>query len=253
MGEATVYLAEVSGDLVGALTVVMRTAEMADGSTTPVAYICDAKVAAGHRGGSVLARLALAARDDIMPAGITAAYSVAMSGSTRTDTLTGRIGIPPFREIARLAILRFDTGSGFHPADPTQTVLSAGHHRFRGGNACITSKIVPLPVETDGARGTLVDTRAGKRLWQSDGMEILSAHLTGLVFESPRSLVELIKNAMALAAKLEFPGLFLSLPADAPYLGQIIGSTILPPTVAGATVFATGLTDGPWQVETSEI
>jgi hypothetical protein len=56
-----------------------------------------------------------------------------------------------------------------------------------------------------------------------------------------------------IARKLGFPGLFMSLPADDPALGAIIESASVTPTVAQATVFGTGLPEGPWMVDTSEI
>lgn len=253
MGEARIYLAEISGNIVGALAVVRRTAVLADGSVIPAVYLCDAKIAAAHRGRTVLGRLALRARDDTMADGYNAAYSVVMSGSIPTDAHTGRLGIPHFKAIGQLAVLRFDTQTGFKPVVNPPPGRCGNFHRFQGGTASLGSAIQPHSLEVDGARGVLVDTRLGKRLWQSSGHEMISAHLTGLLFESARALSELIVAAVELAGKMGFPGLFMSLPADDPALPAIIESAILPPTVAQATVFGTGLPQGPWQVETSEI
>ena len=253
MGEAKIYLAEISGNIVGALAVVRRTAVLADGSMIPAVYLCDAKVASAHRGRTVLGRLALRARDETMADGYLAAYSVVMSGSIPTDVHTGRLGIPHFKAIGHLAVLRFDTHPGFKPVVNLPSVQRGTYHRLLAGNASLGSEIEPHMLEVDGARGILVDTRLGKRLWQSDGHEIVSAHLTGLVFESVRALSDLIVAAVELAGKMGFPGLFMSLPADDPALGAIIESAIVTPTVAHATVFGTGLPDGPWMVDTSEI
>lgn len=253
MGEARIYLAEISGNIVGALAVVRRTAVLADGSTIPAVYLCDAKVAAAHRGRTVLGRLALTARDETMAAGYKAAYSVVMSGSIPMDVHTGRLGIPRFEVIAHLAVLRFDTQVKFNPLVNPSSGQRADCHRLQAGNAAPGSQIQPHPLQVDGARGTLVDTRLGKRLWQSDGHEIVSAHLTGLFFESPRALSDLIVAAVGLTARMGFPGLFMSLPADNPTLGAIIESAVVTPTVAQATVFGTGLPEGQWMVDTSEI
>lgn len=253
MGAAKIYLAEISGRIVGALAVVRRTAVLADGSTIPAVYLCDAKVASAHRGRTVLGRLALKARDDTMAEGYKAAYSVVMSGSIPAAVHTGRLGIPPFKAIARIAVLRFDTLEGFKPIANPGTAQGGNYHRFQAGNASLGSEIKPLLLEVDGARGIIVDTRLGKRLWQSDGHEIVSAHLTGLVFESARALLDVIMIAVEFAGKMGFPGLFLSLPAEDPALGLIIESAIVTPTVAQATIFGTGLPDGPWMVNTSEI
>lgn len=253
MGEARIYLAEILGSIVGALAVVRRTAVLADGSMIPADYICDAKVASAHRGRTVLGRLALKARDDTMAKGFQGAYSVAMSGSIPTDALTGRLGIPHFKAIAQLAVLRFETSTGFRPVVNPPSGRRGDYHRFQAGNASLGSEIQPHSLEVDGARGILADTRLGKRLWQSDGHEMVSAHLTGLIFESMRSLSDLIVAAVRLAGKMGFPGLFMSLPADHPALRAIIESAIITPTVAQATVFGTGLPEGSWMVDTSEI
>lgn len=253
MGEARIYLAEISGKIVGALAVVRRIAVLADGSMIPAVYLCDAKVATAHRGRTVFGSLALKARDETMADGYQAAYSVVMSGSTRTDVHTGRLGIPHFKVIGQLAVLRFNTQAGFKPVANLTPDRPESHHRFQAGNASLGSEIKPHALEVDGARGTLVDTRLGKRLWQSDGHEIVSAHLTGLVFDSVRALSDLIVNAVELTGKMGFPGLFMSLPTDNPALGAIIESAIVEPTVAKATVFGTGLPEGQWVVDTSEI
>jgi hypothetical protein len=178
---------------------------------------------------------------------------VVMSGSIPTDVHTGRLGIPHLKAIGQLAVLRFDTQAGFKPVVNLSSGLSENHHRFQAGNASLGSEIKPHALEVDGARGMLVDTRLGKRLWQSDGDEIISAHLTGLIYESARALSDLIVAAVELTGKMGFPGLFLSLPADAPALGAIIESAIVAPTIAKATVFGTGLPEGQWMVDTSEI
>ena len=253
MGEARIYLAEISGDIVGALAVVKRTAVLADGSRISAVYLCDAKVASAHRGRTVLGRLALKARDETMAAGYSAAYSVVMTGSISTEALTGRLGIPHFKAITRLAVLRFDTRTGFHPVVNLPTGRLGSFHQFDGGNASLGSEIQPCALEVNEARGILVDTRLGKRLWQSDGHEIVSAHLIDVVFESVKALSDLIVAAVELARITGFPGLFMSLPADHPALRAIIESAIVKPTVAQATVFGTGLPEGQWMVDTSEI
>ena len=253
MGEARIYLAEVSGSIVGALAVVQRTAVLADGSMIPAVYFCDAKVATAHRGRTVLGRLALQARDETMARGYQAAYSVVMSGSIPTDVHTGRLGIPQFNAIGRLAVLRFNTQHGFETAVSLPSGQSGAYHRFQAGDAAPSSKIIPQALEVDGARGILVDTRLGKRLWRSNGQEIVSAHLTSLHFESARALSDLIGAAIELTGQMGIAGLFMALPADDPILGAIIESGIVTPTVAQATIFGTGLPEGRWMVNTSEI
>lgn len=253
MGKATTYLAEIGGNIVGALTVVQRTAVFPDGSLIPTIYLCDAKVSAAHRGRTVLGRLALKARDDVRAEGYNAAYSVVMKGSTPTDIYTGRIGIPPFKAIGRLAILQFDTASKFKP---TASYPAGRHEKFyqlKAANSSISSEIEPLPLEVDGACGLLVDTRLGKRLWQSDGHEICSAHLTRLIFHSAKTLSDLIESAVTHTQKIGISKLFVSIPDDDSALVEYIKSTAPPPTLSRATIFGTGLPEGKWMVDTSEI
>lgn len=253
MGETKIYLAEVSGKIVGALATVQRRAVLADGSTLPVIYLCDAKVASANRSRTVLGRLALRAREEITAAGYQAAYSVVMSGSVPTTAYTGRLGIPIFKPISEQAILHFEAPARFTSFMSSTLLPLVNPLQFQAGDPAITSDIQPHTLEVEGASGVLVDTRRGKRLWQSDGHEILSAHLTGVVFKSAQALADLITQASARAMTLGFPGIFLSLPVDDPALAPLLASAINPPTVAHATVYGTGLQAGRWQVETSEI
>jgi Acetyltransferase (GNAT) domain len=253
MGETKIYLAEISGEIVGALATVQRHAIHTNGSTFPAIYLCDAKVASAHRGRTVLGRLAIKAREDVIAADYQAAYSVVMSGSIPTTAYTGRLGIPAFKPISEQAVLRFETPSEFRRIAIFTPVKHENHLRFQAGNAALTSEIRPQILEVDGATGVLVDTRRGKRLWQSDGREIISAHLTRAIFSSAQALADLITLAVEQAAALGFPGLFLSLAVDDPALALILDSAVIKPTIAYATVYGTGLPVGRWAIETSEI
>lgn len=64
----------------------------------------------------------------------------------------------------------------------------------------------------NGASGLLVDTRRGKRLWKSDGIEVMSAHHTSLEFASSSAQSFLIRCAMETALGMGIPGLFVALP-----------------------------------------
>ena len=250
MGETRIYLAERSGKIIGALTAIRRIAQLADGSTIPSVYFCDAKIAAANRGGIVLGRLALTARDQALAAGYQAGYSVAMSGSIPTTALTGKLGIPSFQPLGELVVLRFETHSKLNlTARPDLHRHEISHH-FQEADAALHSEISPQRINVAGASGTLVDTRRGKRLYRCDGLEILSAHLIGVTFESVQAQLELISAAVKSAGELGFPGLFLALPASDPGVAALSAAAF---TVARATVYGTGLPVGQWQVETSEI
>ena len=201
----------------------------------------------------ILGRLALMARDEALAAGYQAAYSVAMSGSIPTAALTGRLGIPHFKALGELVVLRFETHTEFNRTPHFDVDRHENSHRFQPADSAIHSEIPPLSIMVTGASGMLGDTRRGKRLYRSDGLEILSAHLTGLAFESFQARLELVAAAVKAARDIGFPGLFLALPATDPGVAALIASASVAPTIAHATVFGTGLPTGPWQVETSEI
>jgi hypothetical protein len=253
MGKACVYLAETSGEIVGAQAVVERSVSLADGGEIPASYFCDTKIVSRMRGRMVLGRLAMAACKDTLAAGINAGFSVVMDGSKTTDQHTGRLGIPQFDELARLVILRFDTAAEFKgfPIDATRTI--GNWHRPHGGDPAISSEMEPRELAVNGASGLLVDTRRGKRLWKSDGTEMVSAHLTSLEFSSVSALSLLVQDALEVSHEMEIPGLFLALPektfADEALAKAVAGCA----TIAGATIFGTGLPEGDWMINTSEI
>lgn len=253
MGKARIHLAETSGAIVGAQAVVDRKVSLADGTEIPAAYFCDTKVVSRMRGGMVLGRLLMAACKETLGGGIHSGFSVVMDGSKTTDQHTGRLGIPQFEELARLVILRFDTTADFKGFPESEEFKVAGWNRPFGGDPALSSEMVPRRLAVDGASGLLVDTRRGKRLWKSDGTEMISAHLTSLRFSSPGSLSSLIRSALEVSAEMEIPGLFLALPETVCSRESIGEATAGSATIAGATVFGTGLPKGDWIVDTSEI
>lgn len=249
MGDAHIYLAKVGEKIVGSLAVVGRSVPLADGTFVPTAYLCDVKVLKRFRGRTVLGRLALTARKDILAAGYQAAFSVVMSGSLPSDQVTGRLQIPQFTELGKLMILRLDTSAPI-PHFPIVKIPKRHQLRPQGGEAAMSSDISPQWIAVDGARGRLLDTRRGKRLWSSDGSEMISAHLSDIDFETSESLADLLRAACESAAAAMCPALFLSLPAEIwDRSGMIAGNV----TVAEATVFGTGLPAGDWRVNTAEI
>lgn len=251
MGEACIHFAESGGRILGAQAVVRRQVRLADGSAIPAAYLCDTKVAANRRGGIVLGRLLVSACEETVSAGYAAGFSVVMEGSLATDTYTGRLGIPHFRELGRIAILRFDTGRDFPGFPPISGAM--GFLRPEGGDAALCSGIAPIDLTVQGASGTLLDTRRGKRLLRSDGSEMVSAHLTDLRFGDARGLTALLRLANKTAAGAGFPGLFVALPHNL-FPPDVLRTAVgFSTTIASASVFGTGLPEGDWMVDTSGI
>ncbi len=253
MGNARIYLAEISGKIVGSLAAAGRTIVTADGKSTPAAYLCDVKVIGQMRGRTVLGRLALAAKEDITGASYEAAFSVAMDGSIPSDTHTGRLGIPKFELLGKLAVLRFDTSIPLGKIHFPPGAACGPCHRISGGDPAIASEMPPRALTVPGASGTLLDTRRGKRLWQSGGGEMISVHLAELQFNSPEALAELIRLALRTASGLGFPGIFTALPADSHLPAALVAAAGGTATLAGACVFGSGLPRGNWIVNTSEI
>jgi len=243
MGEAVVYVAEAASGIAGVLAVVRREVVKPDGAVIPAAYLCDAKVAVEHRGGPTLARLALRARDDLTAAGIGAAYAVVMDGSPPPDQYTGRLGIPQFRKLGALQILRLPTRRT--DGDLQGFQLPGSLIRVRGGDPAVRSMMVPTLIEVGDALGVLLDTRRGKRLWDQDGAEMVSAHLAGIRAGSADGLRVLIRAALDAAAALSFPAMFLALP-DGPGMAAL-------PEASAASIYGVGLPAGAWLIDSAEI
>ncbi|MEO5715714.1 MAG: hypothetical protein ABIT37_19700 [Luteolibacter sp.] len=253
MGDAKIYLAEIAGEIVGSLAVVGRHVLLANETSIPAIYVGDAKVVEKFRGRTVLGRLSMAARDEILAAGYKAAFSVVMAGSTPSDQHTGRLGIPKFDELGKIAILRFDTRTPLKAFSHHHDLTIKPSHRPHGGDPGTASEIPPHTLAVDGGSGILIDTRHGKRLWRSDGSEMMSAHLTELRFTSAFGLFNLIQAAIKISAELGYPGLFTALPADFSIVGPLLDASSGTATIAVASVYGTGLPDGHWMMNTSEI
>ncbi len=114
-----------------------------------------------------------------------------MDGTTgRTRRYTGRMGIPPFREVAKIAVLRIpandsraatnwvtdeahrkrDASPNFHPVESLQAAETRAERsrRFRSEM-----------MSPDGSRLQAIRTPAAlKRLIANDGSEMIAAHLS---------------------------------------------------------------------------
>ncbi len=253
MGDAKIYLAEIAGKIVGSLAVVGRNVLLANGTSIPAVYLGDAKVIEKFRGRTVLGRLSMAARDQVLSAGYKAAFSVVMTGSIPSDKHTGRLGIPKFDELGKLAILRFDTRTPLKAFSNHLDLTLKPSHRPHGGDPATVSEIPPHSLVVDGGSGILSDTRRGKRLWRSDGSEMASTHLTELQFTSASGLFNLIQAAISKSADLGYPGLFTALPAGYPIVRLLLDASEGTAIFAGASIYGTGLPDGDWMTNVSEI
>ncbi len=268
-GDATCFVAEQQGRVIGSLGTVIRRLWMPDGAEHPVAYLGDLKIARRARGGVVLARLAQAAEAWLRPK-LNAAFGVVMGGTASTpETYTNRAGIPGFQVVGRLTVLRISNLTADQCGND-QTLVStneAGLACYRTfsrsryacpvGQPALRSQIAPTwLMNPDGsACGLLEDTRKAKRLIVSDGTELLSAHLSCFSCATVSAGARLVRGAVQRATESGLPGLFVTLPepdakALCVELANVGGLAILP---APAVVYGTGLEPGTWNINSAEI
>jgi hypothetical protein len=266
IGTAACFVVEQQGSVLGTLGTAVRRLALPDGRERPVIYLGDLKVAPEARGGMALPRLVRAVQD-WAGAQADAAFGVVMDGTRVTpERYTGRLGIPPFRELGKVMVLRLSTSS--NSGDPDDRFLrsagsaaacyrrlSAGRYASPGGDPAERSEIVPVWLtHPDGsACGRLEDTRRAKRLIADDGTEMRSAHLSAFAFGDLPSGVELLYEAIRRAGSLRFPALFVAVPA-AEAEGIRAALPEVEAVAAPATVFGAGLAPFPlWNINTTEI
>lgn len=267
MGRAACFIAQDRGRVVGALACVIRRLSLPAGGECEAAYLADLKVVPGQGSGWTLMRLASAAREW---GGRFAdkAFAVVMEGTPVTpDRYTGRVGIPHFEAVARIAILRVPTGGEAGAGagarrfveDPDRAEgswrgLAGGTCHASGGDPAERSEMTPAWLASaDGdACGRLEDTRRAKRLITLDGDEMVSAHLARFAFRSAEAGAALIREACRRAAGRGSPALFVAVGDAEAAVRRHLGDRDI--TVAPARVYASGLEPGArWIVNTSEI
>jgi hypothetical protein len=264
-GEAACFIAETEGRIAGALGTAVKTLWVPDGSERKVAYFGDLKIARWARSGLILMKLARAAEAWLQPK-VEAGYGVVMGGTSLTpEAYTGRAGIPHFKELGRLAILRIspakENGDGSEQLLATQEAglecyrrLCRSRYASPVSAAAGRSEMKPtwLMIPDGSACGLLEDTRKAKRLISDDGSEMLSAHLSCFAYKDIVAGSRLLGVALARALRLGFPAMFVSLDeADAPRLQAALSQFTVHP--APATVYGTGLEPGCWNINTAEI
>jgi hypothetical protein len=264
-GRASCFIAENDGHVVGALGTAIRTLWLPNGNECNAAYFGDLKIAEDSRGGLALMRLARAAEVWLRPK-VQAGFGVVMGGTSLTPSAyTGRAGIPDFKELGRLTILRIsgrsDNKDGNEQLVTTQEAglecyrrLSIGRYASPVNSAGERSEMTPVWLMTpDGsACGLLEDTRKAKRLISDDGSEMLSAHLSCFAYKDVVAASRLIGIALNYALCSGFPAVFVSVSeTDAPALQAALNQFVVHP--APAAVYGTRLEPGCWNINTAEI
>lgn len=260
-GTAVRFTAEEGGAVVGTLTATRRRLRAPSGRELRAAYLGDLKVSEAARGGTALARLARAALAEL--SGVDAAYAVVMDGTERTpDLYTGRAGLPAFKPLARVVVLRVSGGEPgpWEPGDAALARcrwrrLSLGRYAACGGRASLRSRLKPawLCSGNGSAVGRLEDTLRGKRLFWDDGMEMVNAHLGRFAYADPAAAAELLGAAARRAAGAGFPALLAAVP-ERDSLEVRTGLAGFEVSAAPATVFGIGFEAGAeWNVDTAEV
>lgn len=262
MGECAVITACTGSRVAGVLAITLRRLILADGTPKRVAYFGDLKIAPAARGGFVLARLGQAARDWI-DGQVDAALGIAMDGTELLPTTyTGRVGVPLFERVAQVAVLRARASPGasvgmsgaVESAIDTYQRLSAGSFALPVEDTSVRSVIPATALcHPDGlACGIVEDTRRGKRLYDDNGHEILSAHLSAFAYREASAGAALVREACSVAAQHDLPALFFSVPMKrAPELLNELKD--LEVQQASASIYAANLGGGDWNINTSEI
>jgi hypothetical protein len=266
MGDGACFIAEHQGGVVGTLGTSIRRLRMPDGAERTVAYLGDLKIAPNARGGAVLLRLAQAAEAWLRPR-VQAGFGVVMGGTAHTpEGYTGRAGIPVFRDVGQLVVLRISPNDECAKSGPvhfetTQEIglrcyedLSLGRYACIASDAQQRSQIKPVwLMNSDGsACGMLEDTRRAKRLITGNGSELLSAHLSYFAYDTISAGAELIHVALGKIGSLGLPALFVAVAEpDAQELRKCLRNVEL--VSAPATIYGAGLMAGTWNINSSEI
>lgn len=262
VGDAVCFVAERAGEVLGVLCLAATRVRTGDGTEVPAIYLGDLKIAPAARGGRVLTRLADTAREWCGNRA-TCGFGVVMDGTPVTpDRYTGRLGVPPFRAVAQIAVLRLPArpaAGTCRTADPLEgeacfARLAAGRIHTGGGNSLERSETSPTWFVAPGgsACGRFEDTRRAKRLIAGDG-EMIAAHLSCIGYADHAALADVLRTAQATAAGRGFPAVFAAIPAHE--ADAVLAAMGEPGTVvAPATVFAAGFAPGQlWAINTAEI
>lgn len=273
MGFSTLLVAEIKGRIAGTLVLVQRQLAIQDSTNREstqriqqASYICDLKVRPDARSGPALSRLLLAAAEIVRSVPGNACYGIVMSGtSAGPAAYTGRLGIPAFSVLTKIAILRFRTEAN----PPNSSVLFATDEQFtkvaeelapQGVQPIIGDSLIRsiLPVKkichrNGMACGLIEDTRRGKRLFRSSGEEIVSAHLSRFRWCDTKSAAEILRESLAVSFQLGYPGMFCSLPQTAwCHLKPLVQN--LPVQETTAIVYGYQFPGGlDWWIDTTEI
>ena len=254
MGAATLLVAEEAGEVLGTLARVERWISFHDSCPRRqlVHYLADLKICPRARGGRVLARLILTAKQQIEQSNSRSCYSIVMDGTARLPAeYTGRLGTPVFEKLAEIMILRITASLPAGLPNVSAVIIPPKPDCIvTGGQREMRSRMKPVPVSD---LAWLEDTRNAKQLWTNEQVEMVSAHLSTFHFNDPSRGADVIRAAMRALTGEAIPALFLAVPRSRyPELRAEIPDLHL--TEAPATIYGYRISrDHDWWVDTAEI
>lgn len=270
IGDARCFIATNGSDVVGTITSTITRVRQPGGEFYRGGYLSDLKVARSTSGRTLL-RLLRAAAEWTTP---TPSFGIVMDGTARSPAnYSGRLGIPQFVELAKLAILHIPVESlacvsreqprleinscKREDAMELYERLSADCYATDGGQSNTRSLMLPIClIASDGtACGILEDTRRSKQLFRDDGVEIVSAHLSCFGFVSIESAAAMLLAALRRCSSLGIPALFVCVRPEQvrpilQYSQLNNGQTV----EASATLYGCAFdVPGKWSINTAEI
>ena len=264
LGEAAYAVAHDEARVLGVLGAALRRVVCPDGSTVPMLYLGDLKIAVTARGGRALLRLAGAVQQRFH-ACTRVAYAVVMDGTAvLPSAYSGRLCIPKFVAVSAFSVLWIRTGATAVTTATTVatdvgqmcfTDLAAGRYHMPHGDPTQRSLLAPRwLMSADGrACGRLEDTMLAKRLCSTSGEDMHSAHFSCFAYRTLADGLRLLDSALALAAQAGYPMLFVGVDSmDAQRVSQHVSERLR--SLAPATIFATGVPHGErWLISTADI
>ena len=261
MGKSKIYLACYEGEIVGSLAMVQRPLSL-NGQNVSSLYIGDLKIK--RKSGRVLYCLIKEAHDDNIELRDIPQFGVMMKGTERRPSdYTGRMGLPKFKNMGEVAIIRVPvqrTDSkikydqiGISGALSLSEELRDTHYSFPIGRPNIRSLKTPkgFCLQDKSSVCILEDTLTAKRLYDDKGEEIVSGHLSSFQYGTVQEGVKLVKALMPEAEASSYPALFFSVPFEDKneFLNLLEGATCAPAFVYGRNMERAER----WQLNTSEI
>ena len=187
-----------------------------------------------------------------------------MKGTERRPSdYTGRMGLPKFKNMGEVGIMRVPVQKSYNKGKYSQIGLSGAlslaeelrdqEYSFPIGRPNIRSLNEPkgFCLEDKSSVCILEDTLTAKRLFDDEGKEIVSGHLSSFQYGKPKEGVQLIQSIMPEAEVNGYPALFFSVPIEDKniFLKELEGSNCAPAFVYGRNMERAHR----WQLNTSEI